>query len=407
MEDDTMLKKTLTTLLFTAFASAPLMAQVQTPLSQQQVAKIVNDTLSPLMAEQQIPGMSVAVLVNGTPHYFNYGVANIKSGQPVTAGTLFELGSVSKTFTGVAGGVAVQRGEIRLDDPAADYAPQLSGHWRGITLLQLATYTAGGLPLQVPDAVTDQAALWHYYQQWQPQWPAGSMRNYSNASIGLFGQLAVQRSGLSFETYMNKYLFTPLKLNDTFITVPKAKEADYAWGYRDGKPVRVTPGMLDQQAYGVKSTARDMARWMQANMDPQSLPAGDATLKKAIASAQTRYFRYGDMYQGLGWETLDWPVDAKRLVADSANGVALQPKKAHALLPAQPPVAASLVNKTGSTNGFGSYIAFVPQQKIGIVMLANKNFALPVRVEAALKILQALDREQSTAKEQQQSAAKQ
>lgn len=394
-----MLKKTLlSTLLLTAFAGVPLLAQAQTPLSQQQVAKIVNDTLSPLMAEQQIPGMSVAVLVNGTPHFFNYGVANVKSGQPVTASTLFELGSVSKTFTGVAGGVALQRGEIRLDDPAADYAPQLSGsQWRGITLLQLATYTAGGLPLQVPDAVTDQAALWHYYQQWQPEWPAGSMRNYSNASIGLFGLLAVQRSGLSFETYLNKYLFTPLKLNNTFIRVPNAKQADYAWGYRDGKPVRVTPGMLDQQAYGVKSSASDMARWMQANMDPQSLPAGDATLKKAIASAQTRYYRFGTMYQGLGWETLDWPVDTKRLIADSANGVALQPKKAQPLIPAQPPVAASLVNKTGSTNGFGSYIAFVPQQKIGIVMLANKNFALPVRVGAAMKILQALEGERSGA----------
>jgi beta-lactamase class C len=51
-----------------------------------------------------------------------------------------------------------------------------------------------------------------------------------------------------------------------------------------------------------------------------------------------------------------------------------------------------LINKTGSTNGFASYVAFVPAQKLGIVMLANKNYPIAQRVTAAYQILTKLGR---------------
>jgi beta-lactamase class C ACT/MIR len=73
---------------------------------------------------------------------------------------------------------------------------------------------------------------------------------------------------MSYEQAMTTRVFKPLKLDHTWINVPKAEEAHYAWGYRDGKAVHVSPGMLDAEAYGVKTNVQDMASWVMANMKP-------------------------------------------------------------------------------------------------------------------------------------------
>ena len=380
-----MMKKTLSCALLLSVASAAFAA----PMSEKQLAEVVERTVTPLMNAQAIPGMAVAVIYQGQPHYFTFGKADVAANKPVTPQTLFELGSISKTFTGVLGGDAIARGEIALGDPVTKYWPELTGkQWQGIRMLDLATYTAGGLPLQVPDEVTDTASLLRFYQNWKPKWKPGTTRLYANTSIGLFGALAVKPSGMSYEQAMTTRVFKPLKLDHTWINIPKAEEAHYAWGYRDGKAVHVSPGMLDAEAYGVKTNVQDMASWVMVNMMPDSLQ--DSPLKHGIALAQSRYWRVGAMYQGLGWEMLNWPVDAQTVVGGSDNKVALAPLPAREVNPPAPPVKASWVHKTGSTGGFGSYVAFIPEKQLGIVMLANKSYPNPARVEAAYRILDAL-----------------
>lgn len=279
--------------------------------------------------------------------------------------------------------------EIKLSDPTTKYWPELTAkQWNGITLLHLATYTAGGLPLQVPDEVKSSSDLLRFYQNWQPAWAPGTQRLYANSSIGLFGALAVKPSGLSFEQAMQTRVFQPLKLNHTWINVPPAEEKNYAWGYREGKAVHVSPGALDAEAYGVKSTIEDMARWVQSNLKP--LDINEKTLQQGIQLAQSRYWQTGDMYQGLGWEMLDWPVNPDSIINGSDNKIALAARPVKAITPPTPAVRASWVHKTGATGGFGSYVAFIPEKELGIVMLANKNYPNPARVDAAWQILNAL-----------------
>lgn len=378
---DLMFKTTLCALLITASCS--------TFAAPQQINDIVHRTITPLIEQQKIPGMAVAVIYQGKPYYFTWGYADIAKKQPVTQQTLFELGSVSKTFTGVLGGEAIARGEIKLSDPTTKYWPELTAkQWNGITLLHLATYTAGGLPLQVPDEVKSSSDLLRFYQNWQPAWAPGTQRLYANSSIGLFGALAVKPSGLSFEQAMQTRVFQPLKLNHTWINVPPAEEKNYAWGYREGKAVHVSPGALDAETYGVKSTIEDMACWVRSNMNPRDI--NDKTLQQGIQLAQSRYWQTGDMYQGLGWEMLDWPVNPDSIINGSGNKIALAAHPVKAITPPTPAVRASWVHKTGATGGFGSYVAFIPEKELGIVMLANKNYPNPARVAAAWQILNAL-----------------
>ena len=350
----------------------------------------VNETIATLIKEQSIPGMAVGVIHQGKPHYYTYGFADVKLHKPVTTKTIFELGSVSKTFTGALAADSVARNEIKLTDPVKKYWPELTGpQWENINVLHLATYSAGGLPLQIPDGINNQSALLKYYQQWQPSWTPGTKRVYSNASLGLFGVLTANAAHMDFQQAMKTRVIEPLKFTNTWFKIPKSHEKNYAWGYVNNQPRHVSPGMLDDESYGLKSSIEDMTRWMQINLDSKLVKS--RTLQKGIETSQLGYY-YSDnkIYQGLGWEMYDYPVNKELVIGNNSNDVALLPKNIQAIKPEHMDGRKLFVHKTGATNGFGAYVAFIPSEKIGIVMLANKNFPNTERVKAAFAILNTL-----------------
>jgi beta-lactamase class C len=358
--------------------------------AENQLDRLVNETIRPVMKENDVPGMAVAITVQGKRHFFYYGVASRQGGQKVTEDTLFEIGSVSKTFTAALGGYAQARGTLALSENASRHLPALAGSaFDGISLLDLGTYTAGGLPLQFPGEVSDLQTMTAYFKAWRPAYAAGDTRVYSNPSLGLFGHLTAKSMGRPFEDVMEQTLFPALGLSRTYIRIPQAQMASYASGYsKDNKPMRMMQGVLGSEAWGVKSTAADMIKYIEANINSASL---DEPLRRAIATTHTAYYKVGDMMQGLGWEMYAWPVDLDRLLAGNSSQMFFKPNKVSRLSPPLHLEGNVLLNKTGSTNGFGAYVAFVPARGIGIVMLANKNYPLPARVKAAHRILTALD----------------
>ena len=127
---------------------------------------LVDASIRPVMAEYDIAGMAVAISHNGQAHYFNYGVARLDDQQPVTSDTLFEIGSLSKPLTATLAALAQTTGKLTLMDSAGQHWPELRGsQLEHASLLNLGTYTAGGLPLQFPDHVTDPASMLAYYRQ--------------------------------------------------------------------------------------------------------------------------------------------------------------------------------------------------------------------------------------------------
>lgn len=358
--------------------------------SQDRLAQIVNEAIRTVMEENKVPGMAVAVTVQGKRHFFNFGVASKESGQRVTEDTLFEIGSISKTFTATLASYAQVTGALSFSDKASRYMPALAGSsFDQVSLLDLGTYTAGGLPLQFPDGVTDRNTMIAYYRSWRPTYPAGTNRLYSNPSIGLFGHLAASSMRKPFDDLMEHMLFPALGLKRTYIRVPPERMGDYAYGYsRDNKPIRIAPGIWDSEAYGVKISAADLIRFAEANMNGSKL---NESMQRAIRATHTGYYNVGDMMQGLGWEMYAYPTDLDRLLAGNSLQVMFKPNEVGRFSPPLAPQENVLINKTGSTNGFGAYVAFVPAKGIGIVMLANKNYPIPARVKAAHQILAALD----------------
>nr|WP_236715497.1 class C beta-lactamase [Pseudomonas sp. BMS12] len=349
----------------------------------------VDAVIQPLLAAHDIPGMAVAIHRDGQAHYFSYGVASRESGQAVTLHTLFEIGSLSKTFTATLAAYAQAQGALSLDDPASRHLPALRGsQFDHISLLQLGTYSASGLPLQFPDEVSDEPRMLAYYRNWQVPHGAAGQRRYSNPSIGLLGLLSARSLGQPFAQLLEQTLFPKLGLMHSYIEVPAAQMAQYAQGYdRDNRPVRVNPGMLAAEAYGVKTDASDMLHFVAANLDASAL---EPALRQAIDTTQHGYYQIGEMTQGLGWERYPYPVTEQRLLAGNSSSMALEPHNARRLEPPLAPTEQMLLNKTGSTNGFGAYALFVPARQVGIVLLANRNYPNAARVRAALQILDGL-----------------
>jgi beta-lactamase class C len=141
----------ITTVIGALLTAAPLHAQVN-------IEQIVAEKVQPILPKNgQEGGVAVAVRMDGKTSFFNYGMADNAQNRPVTADSIFNLGSVGKVFATTLLAQAVKQGELSLDDPVAKYVTELQrgGDIRRITLGQLASHSSG-LP-----RVPQQYETWH------------------------------------------------------------------------------------------------------------------------------------------------------------------------------------------------------------------------------------------------------
>ena len=243
--------------------------------------------------------------------------------------------------------------------------------------------------LLFPDDVRNDDDAIKYYQRWKPSHSAGTYRLYSNPSIMLLGLIAAKTMDAGFATVMQRELFTPLGLRSTFLEVPGDQLSRYAQGYTSaGKPRRMSPGPLAAEAYGIRTTAPDILRFIDANMNLVHL---DDTLRRAIINTHTGYYRIGTMTQDLIWEQYPYPISLSGLLQGNSDQIIFEENQAVNIDPPSRPESDVVINKTGSTSGFSAYVAFIPRRRMGIVLLANKSYPIAARVTAAYRILTRLN----------------
>jgi beta-lactamase class C len=186
---------------------------------------------------------------------------------------------------------------------------------------------------------------------------------------------------LPFDVAMEQRPLPGLGMADTYVNVPASKMPLYAQGYdKKDAPVRVNPGVIAAGAYGVKTSAKDLIRFVEVNLNPSRV---EDNIRRAIADTHTGYFQLGPMTQDLIWEQYDYPVELDTLLEGNDGKAAHESSAVTALNPPRPPREAVWINKTGSTNGFSAYVAFVPVKKLGIVVLANKSYPNEPRIRLA------------------------
>ncbi|WP_373882780.1 ADC family extended-spectrum class C beta-lactamase [Acinetobacter pittii] len=352
----------------------------------QEIKKLVDQNFKPLLDKYDVPGMAVGVIQNNKKYETYYGLQSVQDKKAVSSSTIFELGSVSKLFTATAGGYAKTKGTISFNNTPGKYWKELKNTpIDQVNLLQLATYTSGNLALQFPDEVqTDQQVL-TFFKDWKPKNSIGEYRQYSNPSIGLFGKVVALSMNKPFDQVLEKTIFPDLGLKHSYVNVPKTQMQNYAFGYnQENQPIRVNPGPLDAPAYGVKSTLPDMLSFIHANINPQKYPAD---IQRAINETHQGFYQVGTMYQALGWEEFSYPAPLQTLLDSNSEQIVMKPNKVTAISK-EPSI--KMFHKTGSTNGFGTYVVFIPKENIGLVMLTNKRIPNEERIKAAYAVLNAI-----------------
>lgn len=286
-------------------------------VASQATADTLDATLRAEMDRQHVPGMALAVLHEGRiVKLRGYGLAHVELAVPVHPETVFEIGSLTKPLTACAVLLLVDDGRVALDDPVGTHLPGLPEAWHGVTVRQLLGHTGGLKDYTDPD-VADFFVLAHRAQTREGivasvadrplAFPPGTRFDYSNTGYFVLGLLIEKLSGSTYWQFLDQRIFTPLGMDQTRPTDPRAVVTGRAAGYlfRDDALERIptTEPMAAFSAGGLMSTVVDLAKWEAALATGSLLSEAS---REAMWTAGTTDDGSGttDSGYGLGWRVM-------------------------------------------------------------------------------------------------------
>jgi D-alanyl-D-alanine-carboxypeptidase/D-alanyl-D-alanine-endopeptidase len=255
-----------------AMAPVPA-AELQAVLSKDLVQALTSGALAPSTGA----GVTIGIVDHGEEHVFSYGTAKPDS--------IFEIGSITKTFTGLLLAQMVEQGKVKFDEPVRELLPAgtvAKPAGSEITLIDLATQHSG-LP-RMPDnfkpadstnpyADYRAADLYAFLTKHGVAKPADATFLYSNLGFGLLGQALVVRSGVTYPELLKNEITGPLGMKDTVVALSAEQQLRFIAGH-DGAhhPAHAWDLVAFAGAGAIRSTADDMLTYLQANLHPDKLP---------------------------------------------------------------------------------------------------------------------------------------
>lgn len=234
---------------------------------------MIDDYIQATMTQNQIPGLSVAVVQEGEPVLVRgYGLANIEHFVSATEHTVYEIASVGKTFTATVTMMLVEEGVILLDQPITDYLDNLPEAWGSVTIKHILSHQSG-----IP-SYTDAQNYWEISRldlskaeilalvtDLPLKFKPGEFVAYDNTGYYLLGLMLEKVTGQSYGDLLRDRIFAPLGMNATVMNHPRDIVPHRAAGYRwqNGKLVNkpyYSPSVT-YSAGGQLSSVEDMVKW--------------------------------------------------------------------------------------------------------------------------------------------------
>ena len=252
----------------------------------------VCETVQQEMSRLPIPGVAVGVLYGGVENSAGFGVTNMEHASPVTRDTLYQIGSITKTFLGTLVMRLVEMGKLNLHAPLKNYLPELklrdADATKNATMFHCLTHTGGWDGDYFDDFGRGDDALARMIvamEQLEQLTPLGKVWSYNNAGFYLAGRVIEIVTGKPFEAAMQEYIFAPLELNATYFFAEDVITHSFVVGHDDidNKPVVARPWALARTANpagGIVSNIADLFRYARFHMGDGTTENGTRLLSK-------------------------------------------------------------------------------------------------------------------------------
>jgi len=242
----------------------------------------VGDFVKGEMRRQNIPGLSLAIVRNGSVVLADgYGIADKESKAPARPETVYKICSVSKQFIATGIMLLVQEGKLSLDDPVGKYLEETPETWKAITIRHLLTHTSGLLreaPGFDPFRVQSDADVVRTAYSKELRFASGEKWEYSNTGYFALAEIIRKVAGRPWAEYLDEKIFRASGMTTTFPTNTKALVPNRSVGYSDNEKLRKSddwPALRPSGAF--LSTVLDLAKWTRCCIPTRSSPNRVAT----------------------------------------------------------------------------------------------------------------------------------